>query len=151
MGQSLSTVYIHVVFHIKTTSVGISSEIRDNLYKYINGIIQGLGSICLQAGGTENHVHLLCTLPRTMAIAKLIEEIKRNSSKWIKAQHDMYRLFEWQSGYGVFSVSQSQVNTVIKYIQNQEEHHKKQGVEEELMDWCRMYNAETDDRYFLRD
>lgn len=151
MGQSLSKIYLHIIFHVKSSGVKILMETRDNLYAYINGIVKQNNVHCIQVGGTTDHVHLLCTLPRTITVAHIVEEIKRNSSKWLKEQNVHYAKFEWQTGYGVFSVSQSQVNTVTTYIQNQIEHHKHKSPFEEYEEWLRAYETEYDPRYFMKD
>lgn len=151
MGQSLSKVYLHTIFHIKAQGISILPETREALYAYIGGITRTMESACIMAGGTTNHVHLLCTLPRTISIAKLVEEIKRASSKWLKTQDCHYAKFEWQAGYGAFSVSQSQVEKVKTYINNQMEHHAHKSAADEYMDLLAAYETEYDPRYFLRD
>ena len=98
-------------------------------------------------GGTTNHIHLLCTLNKNLALSKLVATIKANSSKWLHQKDGYYRAFAWQDGYGAFSVSQSVVEKTTEYIKAQEEHHKKADAREELIAVLKAYNIEYDDRY----
>jgi putative transposase len=125
MSQSFSKFYSHVVFHTKNYKLLIHEDIEEELHSYLGGILRNCKSIPFQIGGTSNHVHILCTLPRTMSLADLSEEVKKSSSKWIKTKGSRYRDFYWHEGYGGFSVGWSQVETVKKYIQNQKKHHYK--------------------------
>lgn len=151
MGQSLSKVYLHIVFHTKSNGIKLQPNVLPDLFAYIGGITRQYDSYSIQVGGTTDHIHLLCTLPRTITIAKLVEEIKKSSSKWLKTRSTDYQWFEWQTGYGAFSVSHSQVNTVVNYILTQEEHHKKVSTRNEYLQWLSQYEVECDDRYFLQD
>ena len=110
-----------------------------------------MNSNVIIVGGETDHVHLLCTLPRDITIAKFMEEVKKSSSKWIKTINPSYQWFSWQRGYGIFSVSQSQLETVRKYIENQEEHHKKVAFNEEFIDWLKAYNVEYNPEYLFSD
>jgi len=98
-------------------------------------------------GGYRDHVHILCELSRTITIAKLVEEIKRESSKWVKIQGEAYHSFYWQSGYGAFAVAQSHVKNVIQYIRNQETHHKKQSFKDEYKYLLQKNEVVFDERY----
>src|SRR4030043_1257276 len=125
MSQSYVQFYTHIVFHTKNNIKFIREEIEDELYSYLGGILRNYKSVPIQIGGTSDHVHVLCTLPKTMTPADLVEEIKKSSSKWIKTKESHYRNFYWQDGYGGFSVGWSQVEIVKNYIRNQKEHHRK--------------------------
>ena len=116
MSQSFVQIYVHIVFRTKNSVNFISEEIEEELYSYIGGILRNYSSISIQIGGMSEHVHLLCTLPKTMTLPKLIEEVKKSSSKWMKTKGSKYEKFFWQDGYGAFSVSSSKVETVKKYI-----------------------------------
>jgi len=105
----------------------------------------------LSVGGTENHVHALVILSKSETVAHLIEEMKRNSSRWIKTLSPVYEKFSWQGGYAAFSVSQSQVDNVIRYINNQENHHKKQSFKEEYIEFLKLYHIDYDEKYVLSD
>ena len=105
----------------------------------------------LRVGGTGNHIHALMLFSRIETIAHVVEEMKRNSSRWIKTLSPYYEKFAWQGGYGVFSVSQSQVDTVVAYIKNQAKHHKKQSFNDEYLEFLRLYQIEYDERYVFSD
>src|ERR1043166_8997009 len=123
MPQSLSKVLVHLVFSTKHREPLITEAIRPRLHAYLVGILENLGSPSIQTGGVADHVHSLCILSRTLSIADSLEELKKSSSKWMKTQG--VPAFSWQAGYGAFSICESQTDTVIRYIQNQEEHHRK--------------------------
>jgi putative transposase len=125
MSQSYVQFYAHIVFHTKNNMKFIREDIEDELYSYLGGILKSYRSIPLQIGGTSDHIHVLCTLPKTMTLADLTEEIKKSSSKWIKTKGSQYHTFYWQDGYGGFSVGWSQVEQVKNYIRNQKQHHLK--------------------------
>ena len=105
MSQSLSKLYVHIVFHIKNKKIIMREKEQDSLYAYMGSIIKDNQSIPIIINGVEDHVHILCILSKNVALAKLVEEIKRHSSRWIKTQHNYYKTFAWQGGYGGFSVS----------------------------------------------
>ena len=98
-------------------------------------------------GGIEDHVHVLCKLSKTRSMSSVIEDVKKKSSKWIKTRGVEYKNFYWQNGYGAFSIGKSQVNTLRKYIQNQEEHHQKKAFKEEFLEILNRYGVEYDERY----
>lgn len=116
MAQSLSQIYVHIVFHIKYSSVPILEADLPKLFAYIDGIIVNNKAMVIQIGGIHNHLHILCTLPRTKSTADFVEDIKKCSSKWIKTLNPYYSDFAWQGGYGIFSVSAYQVTKVKNYI-----------------------------------
>lgn len=151
MAQSLAQVYIHLVFHIKYTSVTICEEDLPKLFAYIDGIIVNKNAMVLQIGGTTDHLHILCTLPRTLSMSDFVEDIKKNSSKWIKTISPYYSLFAWQGGYGIFSVSASQVDKVKEYVMNQKEHHRKRTFQEEYEAFLKAYNIEYSPEYVFKD
>jgi len=111
------------------------------------GILKNLDCIAILIGGTENHIHILNTFSRTISISKMLEITKKDSSKWIKTQGSEFKNFYWQNGYGAFSVSQSKVDLVNKYIQNQKTHHKKKTFKEEYREFLNEYNIKYDERY----
>jgi REP element-mobilizing transposase RayT len=116
----------------------------------MGGIARENGMKALAIGGTTDHVHSLISLPETLSVAKAIQLIKGGSSKWIHDQLPKYRKFEWQDGYGAFSVSALQVKSVIGYINGQKEHHRKKTFEEEFLEFLDEYGAEYDRRYVFR-
>ncbi len=147
MAQSLSKVLLHVVFSTKNRANLILDEFKQELHSYLATTCRNHGSQAFRVGGTHNHVHIACTLPRTLTQSKLLEEIKKNSSKWMKQKSPRCTSFSWQSGYSVFSVSHSQLTKLIHYIENQEEHHKKESFKEELLLLLEKYEVEYDERY----
>ena len=147
MSQSLSKILIHVIFSTKLRRSFIHLEIRDELYAYITQISRAHGSQIHAIGGVEDHIHLLLSLPRTVSISQLVEEIKKGSSKWIKTKGKTYQDFSWQSGYGAFSIGQSKLNVVRQYIQNQIEHHKKVSFQDEYRAFLRKYEVGFDEKY----
>jgi REP element-mobilizing transposase RayT len=118
MSQSLSKLYLHLIFHVKDLSVQIKNEDKNELYAYIGSIIKNNGSIPIIINGTNDHLHILCVMSKNIALAALTEEIKRHSSRWIKTKGLYYSGFAWQGGYAGFSVSQSLHDKTKSYIQN---------------------------------
>ena len=147
MSQSLAKNYIHLIFATKYRENIIKQTDLSELYAYITGILNHIDCPMICIGGTTNNVHVLCVLNKNMALSKMVEEVKRSSSKWIKSKDPFYRQFGWQNGYGAFSVSQSKVEIVVKYIQNQEEHHKKMLFVDELKMFLREYGVEYKEEY----
>ena len=145
MSQSLSKVYLHCVFTTKHGLPLITDDIRKDLHSYIVGTLSNVGSYVNEIYANSDHIHVLCTLPRTITIAELISKIKTSSSKWIKKQG--ISNFSWQGGYGAFSVSSSKVKIVEKYILNQPEHHKSVSFQDELRKFFNEYDIEFDERY----
>lgn len=151
MSQSLSKLYIHLIFHIKDQTAYIKTEDCDELYAYIGAIIKDNQSIPIKINGTNDHVHILCVMSKNIALSKLVEEIKRNSSRWIKGKGNHYKQFAWQGGYSGFSVSQSVHNKTKVYIENQKEHHKTVSFKEELIAFLKEYGVDYDERYLWSD
>ena len=149
MAQSLSKIYIHLIFHIKTTSPAIRQEDIERVHCYVGQLVNTTGCKVVRVGGVNDHVHILFLLSRDVAISHVVEEIKRNSSRWIKTLATHYRAFAWQNGYGVFSVSQSIVDKTLDYISNQEMHHKRFSFQDEYRQFLLSYGVEYDEAYVL--
>ena len=147
MPQSLAKVYLHIVFSTKNRKPLIKQEVEVELHKYLSGIARDHKSPVITINSVEDHIHILCLLSRNITISKLLEELKKSSSKWIKSKGDTYKNFYWQNGYGAFSVSQSAVNTIKKYIANQKEHHRKKSFKEEYVEFLEKYEIEYDEKY----
>ena len=147
MPQSLVKNYVHIVFSTKNRQPFIDQSIKEELHAYLGGTCKELGCPVLAVGGVEDHVHILCMLSRNMALSELVGKVKANSSKWIKTKGEQYANFYWQNGYGAFSVNPTETEVVIKYIQNQEEHHKKRTFKEEYRLFWKKYKVEYDERY----
>jgi putative transposase len=147
MPQSLASVLIHLVFSTKHRRPFITPAIETELHKYMATVFRGCDSPALLIGGYEDHIHALFSLSRKWAIADVVEEVKTSSSKWIKTKGADFRQFHWQSGYGAFSVSQSNAAKVKNYIANQKEHHGKQSFQDELRQFLEKHGVEFDERY----
>ena len=146
MPQSLCKNYIHLVFSTKRRQNLISEGIQDEFFRYLCGIVNNIGCMAIVAGGIENHVHILFELARTMALSGAVNKIKSNSSKWIRSVGGIFD-FDWQDGYAAFSVGQSNVEPVRKYILNQKEHHKDEDYQNELKRYFQIYKIDYDERY----
>jgi putative transposase len=147
MPQSLTKIYIHIVFSTKNRQHLITDDIQNELFDYLGGICKQLECNPVRVGGYKNHVHILCILSKKITLIKLIEEIKKSSSKWIKTKGQEFSKFYWQDGYSAFSVNPSQIDIVTKYINNQEEHHRKKSFEEECRTFFKKYGVEYDEKY----
>lgn len=147
MGQSLSKVYVHITFSTKKHYPFIDEHIQDSLFEYIGGICKGLSCNPIQIGGYKDHVHILCLLSKHIAQIKLLEEIKKSSSKWIKAKGPKYSGFYWQDGYAIFSVNPDQLNVVSEYIKTQGLHHAKCSFKDELKMFFKKYHIDYNERY----
>ena len=147
MAQSLSRILLHVVFSTKNRKRSIASDLAESLHAYLAGACRALGSEAYRVGGTEDHVHIACTLPRTLTVSKLLEEMKKTSSAWFKSKDSRCQGFAWQAGYGAFSLGQSQLAALVQYIDTQQEHHRSTSCEEELLAFFKRYGVEYDERY----
>ena len=148
MPQSLSKIYIHLVFSTKDRHPFISDlEARSRLHEYLGGACRSLDCPSVKVGGVEDHVHILLRLSRSIDVSKLVREIKRESSKWIKETFPEIDSFSWQAGYGAFSISPAHVNSLTKYIEAQEVHHRKESFQDEFRRLLRKYDVEWDERY----
>ncbi|MDO5576056.1 MAG: IS200/IS605 family transposase [Fibrobacter sp.] len=147
MSQSLVKVNLHIVFSTKYRKDWIQNDISGEVYSYLVSIGKDCGSFVYKIGGTKNHIHIACTLPKTITVSSLLEHYKTSSSKWIKTKGSDYSDFAWQNGYAAFSVGQSQIDTLIKYINNQHVHHHKKTFEEELVELFKVYNVEYDEKF----
>ena len=147
VSQSLSSVLIHIIFSTKMRLPLIQPEIMPDLYSYMAGIAKEQDSFVHEIGGVEDHVHLLVSLPRTLPLSKLVEEIKKGSSKWIKTKGNLYSNFAWQNGYGAFSIGRSTFDSLRKYIQNQKKHHQKVSFQDEYRSILNKYAIEFNEKY----
>lgn len=151
MAQSLSKLFVHLIFHIKTTSVKIREEDETRLYAYMGSVIKSNESIPILINGVEDHIHILCVMSKNIALSKLMEEIKRHSSRWIKGINNHYEKFAWQGGYGGFSVSPSLHDRTKVYIETQKEHHKKMTFQEEYLMFLKEYGIKYNEKYVWED
>ena len=147
MPQSLSHIIVHLVFSTKHRESLIADDVREALHSYMAGVFQGIDSPALLINSMPDHVHVLFMLSRKLSLADVLEEIKTKTSKWMKARDSRFADFYWQNGYGAFSVSQSNVKGVRKYISNQEEHHRTRTFQEEFLLLCKRHGVPYDERY----
>lgn len=148
MPQSLANVLVHIVYSTKNRYPFLKdNDLRSELHAYLGGTCNDLGCQNLTVGGVADHVHLLCSLSRTITIADLLKELKINSSKWMKTKGKIFEKFSWQNGYGAFSVGRTEVERVVAYIRNQEAHHRHKTFQEEYRVFLKEYQIEYDERY----
>lgn len=148
MSQSLSKIIVHIIFSTKDRyEFFTNEEIKREMHSYLVAILNKRGATAILVGGTSNHVHILCLQSKEELISKTIGKIKRASSLWLKGKNPLLSKFHWQNGYGVFSVSESQVEVVKKYILTQEEHHQIISYEDEFKSLLKKYNIKYNDKY----
>ena len=148
MPQSLVQVYLHIVFSTKDRRPFLQDKgHRDRTHAYLAKICHNQGSPSLKVGGVEDHVHILCRLAKVRSISYMLQELKRESSKFVKELDLSFNKFYWQSGYGAFSLSPSEVGDVMAYIENQEEHHKQESFKDEFRRLCQRHGVKIDERY----
>jgi putative transposase len=148
MPQSLARIWLHIVFSTKERRAYLQNEtIRDEMFRMLGHHASEAGCPPARVGGWIDHVHILCGLARTVTVAQLVEVLKRETSKWVKQRAADLGLFSWQNGYGAFSVSQSNVDQVIEYIDRQPKHHGRMTFQEEFRTICAKHGIEIDERY----
>ena len=147
MGQSLVKNYVHIIFSTKHRKSIIKPPVDKELHAYLGGICNNLECQALAVGGHLDHVHILCLLSKKKTIVELLQKLKTNSSKWIKTKDSSLQSFAWQDGNSAFSVNPREADTVVRYIENQHEHHSKKGFQEELLAFLRQYNVDFEEQY----
>lgn len=147
MSQSLSEVYVHITFSTKKRYPFIDENIKEELWTYVGGLCKTLECNPVRVGGYHDHIHICCILSKKITQIKLLEDIKKESSRWIKTKGQRYEKFYWQDGYGIFSVNPSEIDRGIKYIDNQFQHHRKYTFQDEFMRFLNKYSVKYDERY----
>lgn len=148
MAQSLAKILVHTVFSTKDRRPFLRDRsVRDEMHRYLGGILNHLECQPIVIGGVEDHVHALCVLSRTCQPAEMVKEMKRGSTLWIKQTYGNQQEFAWQSGYGMFSIGFSQLDDVRRYINDQEKHHLKLSFQDEYRLLLQRYAVEYDERY----
>jgi REP element-mobilizing transposase RayT len=147
--QSYVCLHYHLVFSIKNRVPAITPEIELRLWEYLGGLVRGIGGTPIQIGGVEDHVHLLVTLRQEPALSTMLRDIKAGSSGWVHEEFPNARDFWWQTGYGAFTVSHSNIDAVKAYIVNQKEHHKKLSFQDEFRRLLEKHGIEFDEEYLL--
>ena len=151
MANSMVKIDVHLIFHIKTTSVQMNTSDLPQIFAYIGGVLKEYDSIPFIVGGITDHVHTLSSLPQNMTISEMARITKANSSRWIKTLSPVYSKFAWQNGYGAFSVSPSLLDKTILYIKTQEIHHRVQTFQDEYKAFLDAYKIPYDEKYLFND
>ena len=149
MANTYTSLNYHIVFSTKNREPWLREDIRERLWPYLGGIARENGMKALEIGGVADHVHLLLSIPASMALSKAVQLIKGGSSHWMKETFPNVAGFAWQDGYGAFTVSQSQLEAVREYIRNQEEHHRTKSFAEEYRAFLERHQVEFDERFLL--
>ncbi|NJM09786.1 MAG: IS200/IS605 family transposase [Bdellovibrionaceae bacterium] len=147
MPQSLSYLLTHIVFSTKDRAPVLDATVRPALHAYLATVARNVECECFRVGGVADHVHLAVRLSRTITMAQLVEKLKTSSSKWLKTQSPALASFSWQRGYGAFSVGRSDLNALLHYIDNQEEHHRTGSFQDEYRAFLAKYVIEYYERY----
>jgi putative transposase len=150
MANTFTQIYIQYVFTVKGNSNQLQKPWRDDVFKYISGIIEGKNQKSIIVNGVHDHVHIFVGLRPDMAISDLIRDIKNNSTNFINKNQFVKGKFAWQEGYGAFSYSHSSVKNVYNYILHQEKHHKKMNFKDEYLAFLRKFEIEFDQRYLFK-
>ncbi|MFV0604435.1 MAG: IS200/IS605 family transposase [Niabella sp.] len=149
MANTYTQLYIHIVFSVKGRQNLIQKTWKEELYKYICGIVSGKEQKVYAIGGVSDHIHILVSVKPNIALSDLVRDIKANASKWINEKRFVSGKFQWQEGFGAFSYAISQLDNVIAYINNQEQHHKKKTFKEEYVEMLQKFNVDYDDKYLF--
>lgn len=149
MADTFSQIYIQTVFAVQNRNALIQPEWEEELNKYITGIVQNKGQKMLSINGTRNHIHLFIGMKPTCCLSDLVREIKKSSNTFIKEKNFTRYKFQWQEGFGSFSYSHSQLTDVIRYIENQKEHHKKRTFREKYLSFLKAFEIEFKDEYLF--
>ena len=149
MSNTYTSLNYHIVFSTKNREPWLREDIRERLWPYLGGIARENGMKALEIGGVADHVHLLLSIPASMALSKAVQLIKGGSSHWMKETFPKVTGFAWQDGYGAFTVSPSQLDAVREYIRNQEEHHRTKSFAEEYRAFLERHQVEFDERFLL--
>jgi putative transposase len=147
MPHTYTSLFFHCVFSTKNRRPWLAPEIRDRLWPFMGGIAREQGFVALTVGGTEDHAHVLLSLPSTLAVAKAVQLVKAGSSGWVSKTFPSLRDFEWQEGYGAFSISVSHKKDTIAYIERQVVHHRRKTFKEEFVAFLKKHGIEYDERY----
>ncbi|WP_018342603.1 IS200/IS605 family transposase [Cytophaga aurantiaca] len=151
MANTYAQLYIQTIFAVKYREGTIASYWKDELYQYITGIVRNNKHKLISINGMSDHIHILISIHPTQSVSDLIQEVKASSSKWINDKKFIKGRFEWQSGYGAFSYSRSQIKVVAAYIENQEKHHAKKTFKEEYIEFLQKFEIEYDEKFIFKD
>jgi len=150
MANTYTQIHIHAIFAVQNRLSIIKDEWQNDLYSYITGIVTNHGHKMMQINGMPDHVHMLIGLHPVQSLSELMKYVKQDSTKWINQNRFINGRFSWQEGFGAFSHSKSQIPGVIKYIREQEEHHRKRTFREEYTDFLEKFDVDFDERYIFK-
>ena len=149
MANTYTQIHIQAIFAVQNRECIIDRQWEDELYKYITGIIQNYGHKLLVINGMPDHIHVLFGMRPAQSLSNLLQDIKGDSSQWIKKRRFIKSVFSWQEGYGAFSYGKSQIPQVIRYIKRQEDHHKKKSFIQEYKQFLKAFEIDYDERYIF--
>ena len=147
MAHSYASLLVHCVFSTKGREPAIATGLRERLWEYIGGVARENRMLAHAVGGTENHVHMLLSLPTTITVSRAVQMVKGPSSRWVSTTFPQFPNFRWQKGYGAFTVSVSHMDRTLAYIRNQETHHANTSFEEEFVGFLNKHEVEYDEKY----
>jgi len=150
MTHTYTQLLYHLVWSTKNREPKINEEFQERLYQYLGGTFRNTGAMCIEIGGMTDHLHILARIPPKISIANLVRDTKIASTKWLQENVLRYQSFAWQEGYGAFSVSRSNIDTVVSYIRNQHQHHTKQSFRDEFLQLLIKHGVECDERYLWK-
>ena len=151
MANTYTQIYIQIVFAVENRISIITDQWREELHKYITGIIQNHKHKLIAINSMADHIHIFIGMKPIQSISDLLQDIKEYSSKWVNKNKYVMGHFNWQPGYGAFSYSHSHIDSVVKYIQNQKQHHQKKTFRQEYIEFLEKFNIEYDERYIFKD
>jgi putative transposase len=151
MANTYTQIHLHLIFAVKYRTGIIQNNWKDELYKYITGIIRSNNHKLLVINGMPDHIHILAGIRPNQSVSEILQDIKGSSSKWINEKGYVKGIFEWQEGYRAFSYGKSQLIDIIRYIENQEEHHKKRTFREEYLAFLDVFDVEYDEKYIFKE
>ena len=147
MPQSLARILVYLIFSTKNRAPFLRDDVRPELHKYVSGILKALDSPAISIASMPDQVHVLFALSKNEPLIRIVEEVKKQSSKWVKTKGSAYAGFAWQSGYGAFSVSPSRSHEVEAYLDNQQEHHRVRTFQEEFREFLNRHNVPYDEKH----
>ena len=147
MPQSLARIYVHLIFSTKNREAVLHDSIRTDLHNYMGGILRDLGVHATEINTESDHAHVVFMLSRTVTLADTVKELKRGSSIWLKEKDRSLPNFHWQHGYAAFSVSETKLEIVRRYVRNQRAHHEKESFQDEYRRWLNEYHVEFDEQF----
>ena len=147
MANTYTQLFVHIIFSTKGREKILLKHFREELFKYISGILTHKNQKPFAVNGWTDHIHILVGIEPNISVSELVRDIKHSSTNFIKEKKSVKRKFNWQKGYGAFTYSKSQLDSVIKYIMNQEEHHKQKTFEEEYIEFLDKFEVDYDSKY----